>query len=69
MKKTKSKPNLSIKSISRIKTDRNDIIPFGTVYSSIGIRLNQHCRNITEIPSFAPFYFKKGRTNNRTLTW
>lgn len=45
--KSNSKPTLSIKYITRIKTECKEIIPFGSVYSSIGLRLNQHCRNIT----------------------
>lgn len=47
-----SQPKLNIKFITNIKTECKEIISFGSVYSSIGIILNQHCRNITEIPSF-----------------
>jgi len=44
--------NISKKSITKIQTNCQSIIPYGSVYSALGIRLNSHCRNITELFSY-----------------
>lgn len=45
--------NISKNSITKVQTNCQSIIPYGSVYSTLGIRLNSHCRNITELLSYS----------------